>query len=66
MKKYKKDKYERIFEKYKESQLIAYCTPDQYQFRQNELIKELAEFILTPYFKWKNEQVEDEEEDLND
>ena len=26
------------------------CPPDQYQYRQNELLIKLAEFILTPYW----------------
>lgn len=49
--------YEEIFDNYKKAELVSYGTPDQYQFRQNELSKSVAKFILMPYWKW---QVENE------
>ena len=27
------------------------CPPDQYQYRQNKLIEEVATFLLTPYWE---------------
>lgn len=43
---------------YSKSELISYGSPDQYQFRQNELLKKMAEFILTPYWEWQSAQNE--------
>jgi len=53
-----KEQYRQLFEKYKESRMVKYGSPDQFQWRKNELIEALAEFVLIPYFE--NEAKEDE------
>lgn len=50
--------YEELMKLYKESQMVKYGSPDQFQYRQNQLLKELAKFILIPFCKW---QIEEEE-----
>ena len=69
MEDYKKEQYEKIFDKYKKATMISYGSPDQFQFRQNELMLSLAEFILTPYWQWEHEKATQEQlklEDQND
>jgi hypothetical protein len=60
MEKYKLDQLKNINEKYKLAAFVSYGSPDQYQFRQNELMRCLAEFILTPFWQWENEQAKKE------
>jgi predicted protein tyrosine phosphatase len=45
-----------IFEAYKKSTMIAYGSPDQYQYHQNQLIKKIAEHILVKFYKWAQQQ----------
>ncbi len=54
--------YEELFDFYKKSRLIAYCSPDQFQYRQNELLQKLAEFILLPF--WQRQNNENEKKDI--
>lgn len=48
-------KYEELFEKFKKASMICYGSPDQFQYRQNELLHALAEFILMPFWQWQHE-----------
>ncbi len=50
--------YEELFDIYKKSRLISYGSPDQYQYRQNELLQKLAEFILLPFWQWQSNENE--------
>ncbi len=47
----RQDEYEDIYEAYMNSNTISMGSPDQYQYRQNQLIQKLAEFILLPYIR---------------
>jgi hypothetical protein len=49
-------KYKKLFEKLKESRMVKYGSPDQFQWRQNELLQEMADFIMIPYYQWEHEQ----------
>lgn len=51
-----KPSYERLFEKYKKANLVSYGSPDQYQFRKNELVMEITEILLYPYLKKQEEE----------
>jgi hypothetical protein len=42
--------FEILNDKYIKSLSIAFGSPDQYQYHQNELCKEIARFILKPYW----------------
>ena len=44
-----------IEDAYTRSNLINYGSPDQYQYRQNQLCQKLAEFVLTPYWNFQSE-----------
>jgi hypothetical protein len=57
MEKYKLEQLKNIAEKYKQASFVSLSSPDQYQFRQNELMRSLAEFILTPFWQWETEEV---------
>lgn len=48
--------YKEIFDLYQKSRMIAYGSPDQFQYRQNELLQKLAEFILIPFWQWEHEE----------
>lgn len=56
MEQYKVDQYKKVFEKYQRATLVSFGSPDQYQFRQNELMHALAEFILIPYWQYEREK----------
>lgn len=45
----KRKMLERTDESYKKA--LQVCPPDQYQFRQNDLLIKLSEFILCPYWE---------------
>lgn len=47
--------FHKLYEDYKKANLISYGSPDQYQFRQNNLLKSLSEVILFPYLKQLSE-----------
>lgn len=40
-----------IFEAYKKSELVMYGSPDQFQFRKNQLLTAIADFILCSHEK---------------
>lgn len=58
----KKMSLEDLNELYKRSVIVAYGSPDQYQFHQNELSKGLAIFLLQDF--WEKESQKDDNEDL--
>lgn len=45
-----------VFEAYKKSTMIRYGSPDQYQYRQNDLIQKVAEHLLIKFSRWEQEQ----------
>ncbi len=47
-----------IFDSYKKATMIKYGTPDQYQFRQNDLTQKVAEFLLIKFYRWEQQQHE--------
>lgn len=56
-----------LSEAYKKSTMIRYGSPDQYQYRQNDLIQKVAELLLIPFYQWEhqqaiNQQLEDKNE----
>ncbi len=63
MKDYELDNLKQLFDVYKKSQMISYGTPDQYQYRQNELIQKIAEIMLIPFYQWEQEQYDKKEKD---
>jgi len=58
MEEYKLEQLREVFELYKKATLISYGSPDQYQYRQNELLKKIAEVILFPFFEREREYYE--------
>jgi hypothetical protein len=52
------EEFKKINEKYRQATSLRYGTPDQYQFRQNELMHALARFILEPYWKYEEDKEE--------
>lgn len=56
MEEYEIERYKPLMKRYEEANLIRFGSPDQFQFRQNQLLKQLAEFILAPFSKWEAEQ----------
>jgi len=60
------DGLKKIFEAYKKSTMIAYGSPDQYQYRQNDLIQKVAEFLLIKFYQWEQQQYDNKQlEDKN-
>ncbi len=57
--------YKELFDKIKVSRMVKYGSPDQFQFRQNELIQALADFIMLPYYQYEHEQDVKRQEKLN-
>jgi hypothetical protein len=49
-------KYKELLETYDRSRMISYGSPDQFQYRQNQLLQALAEFILEHYYKCQEEE----------
>jgi hypothetical protein len=45
-----------IFEAYKKATMLKYGTPDQYQFRQNDLSQKVAEYLLIKFYQWEQQQ----------
>ena len=45
-----------ILEAYKKSTMIDYGSPDQYQYRQNDLIQKVAEYLLMKFYQWEQQQ----------
>jgi len=48
---YTKEDYERLEECLIDSQCISRVSPDQYQYHQNKLCREIARFLLKPYLE---------------
>jgi len=44
-----KDAFSQLKSYYKKSVLVSHSSPDQYQFRQNQLTQVLCEFIMAEY-----------------
>lgn len=50
--------FEKLYDHYKKSNMLCFGSPDQFQYRQNQLLPSLVELILYPYLKEKNEGCE--------
>ena len=57
------NRYEELYDLYKKSRMICYGSPDQFQYRQNELLQKVAEIILLPYWKCQNKELEENEKE---
>ncbi len=60
-----KEQYRRLFEKYKDARKVKYGSPDQFQWRKNELLECMAELFLQPYFNLLDEEDQKRNKDMN-
>jgi len=58
--------YQQLFDAYKKSQMIAYGSPDQFQYHQNQLCRTMAEFLLTPFINHLKEAEKNKANEINE
>lgn len=58
---YTDSEYQELEKTLDNSNFICNRRPDQFQYYQNELTKEIAKFLLKPYWRAKLSKIEKEE-----
>lgn len=54
-----------LYDVYQRAMLISHGSPDQFQYRQNQLTQAVAEFLLAPYLKYEEEEKKKRLEAMN-
>jgi predicted protein tyrosine phosphatase len=53
-----KKEYEELYQLLSQSNMICYGSPDQYQYRQNQLLQKIAHIMLFPYDEFLSKERE--------